>query len=179
MARLLFQDGSSTTDIDRIGGVLGALGIRLDRLPVGDDPTLTALLAEDVLDDDEKETVLKGLDHWFERLKARDGYASRDLIVLHPGVPNLDGLLAKFTPAHTHADDEVRYIVDGEGVFGFTLPDGAQVELTVHPEEFINVPAGTEHWFHLTDARRIKAVRYFIGTAGWVPEYTGTKIAFG
>ena len=29
----------------------------------------------------------------------------------------------------THADDEVRYIIEGEGIFGFVRPDGTQVEL--------------------------------------------------
>ena len=52
--------------------------------------------------------------------------AAIDLIVLHDAIPNLDQALAKFKPAHTHDDDEVRYIVDGEGVFGFTMPDGVQ-----------------------------------------------------
>ena len=55
-------------------------------------------------------------------------------------------------------------------------PDGTQVELTVQPQEYINVPAGTEHWFYLTPKRRVKAVRYFTNTEGWVPEYTGTPI---
>ncbi|MBE9016571.1 acireductone dioxygenase, partial [Chroococcidiopsidales cyanobacterium LEGE 13417] len=45
-------------------------------------------------------------------------------------------------------------------------------------EEYINVPAGTEHWFYLTTARRVKAVRYFIDTTGWVPQYTGKEIRF-
>jgi 1,2-dihydroxy-3-keto-5-methylthiopentene dioxygenase len=98
--------------------------------------------------------------------------------VLHPEVPNLDALLSKFNSCHYHADDEVRYIVAGEGIFGFVRPDGSQVELTVQPEEFINVPANSEHWFYLTPAKRIKAVRYFTTTEGWTPEYTSTEIKF-
>jgi 1,2-dihydroxy-3-keto-5-methylthiopentene dioxygenase len=43
----------------------------------------------------------------------------------------LNTLLSKFNRCHTHADDEVRYIIDGEGVFGFVRPDGSQVELTI------------------------------------------------
>jgi cupin superfamily acireductone dioxygenase involved in methionine salvage len=64
-------------------------------------------------------------------------------------------------------------------------PDGqtsqalkSQVELTIEPGEYINVPTGTEHWFVLTERRRIKAVRYFAGTDGWVPEYTGRELGF-
>ncbi|MDJ0566530.1 MAG: cupin domain-containing protein, partial [Microcystis sp. M49629_WE12] len=106
------------------------------------------------------------------------GYQARDLIVLHPEIPNLDTLLAKFERCHTHADDEVRYIIDGEGVFGFVFADGSQGELTIQPQEYINVPAHSEHWFHLTASKRVKAVRYFTSTAGWVPEYTETVIRF-
>jgi len=49
----------------------------------------------------------------------------------------------------------------------------------VHAGDYIHVPAGTEHWFVLTPARRIKAVRYFVTTEGWVPRYTDTAIRVG
>jgi 1,2-dihydroxy-3-keto-5-methylthiopentene dioxygenase len=88
-------------------------------------------------------------------------------------------MLAKFDKVHTHSDDEVRYIIDGEGIFGFVLPDGRQVELTVETGDYINVPADTEHWFHLTEKRRIKAVRYFTSAEGWVANYTGTPVRIG
>jgi 1,2-dihydroxy-3-keto-5-methylthiopentene dioxygenase len=176
MARLQLEDGKLCTDLKEITQELAPLHIQLNRWSVGDNPQLHQLLAKDSLDEDEKEQVLKALDGYFEQLKQTAGYESRDLIVLHPQTPNLDGLLTKFDKIHTHADDEVRYIVAGEAIFGFVRPDGSQVELTVQPEEYINVPAGTEHWFYLTSARRVKAVRYFAGTEGWVPEYTGTPI---
>jgi 1,2-dihydroxy-3-keto-5-methylthiopentene dioxygenase len=178
MAILKLEDGTLLTNLDEIAQELAPLGIQLNHWWVGDNYHVRSLLAKDKLDDDEKEQVLQGLDGYFEELKRNAGYQSRDLIVIHPGVPNLDAMLAKFDSVHTHADDEVRYIVDGEGIFGFVRPDASQVELTVQAEEYINVPAGTEHWFYLTPNRRIKAVRYFIGTDGWVPEYTGKEIRF-
>jgi 1,2-dihydroxy-3-keto-5-methylthiopentene dioxygenase len=175
MAILKLEDGTILTDINDIAQELTPLNIQLNSWSVGDHPDLHRWLEQDSLNEDEKEQVLKALDHYFEQLKQTAGYQSRDLIVLHPGVPNLDGLLTKFEQIHTHADDEVRYIIDGEAIFGFVHPDGSQVELTVQPEEYINVPGGTEHWFYLTPARRIKAVRYFISTEGWVPQYTGRE----
>ncbi|GAB1541174.1 cupin domain-containing protein [Scytonema sp. NUACC21] len=176
MAILKLEDGTRHTDLTNIAQELAPLNIQLDRWAVGDSQQLRQLLAQDSLSEDEKEQTLAFLDGYFEELKHTAGYQTRDLIVLHPGIPNLDGMLAKFDKIHTHAEDEVRYIIDGEGIFGFVRPDGSQVELTVHPEEYINVPAGTEHWFYLTPARRIKAVRYFTGTEGWTPQYTGTEI---
>ena len=176
MAILQLENGTVYRDLKDIAQQLASLNIQLNRWPVGDDPNLHHLLAKKSLNEDEKEKVLAALDGYFEQLKQTAGYQSRDLIVLHPEVPNLDALLEKFERIHTHPDDEVRYIIDGEGVFGFVLPDGSQVELTVEAEEYINVPVGTEHWFHLTEKRRIKAVRYFSGTEGWVPLYTGREI---
>jgi 1,2-dihydroxy-3-keto-5-methylthiopentene dioxygenase len=171
MAILQLENGQTLTDLDGIRQRLAALSIQLQRWPVGD--SALALLGQPSLQEPEKEQVLRSLDHYFDSL---EGYQSRDLIVLNSDTPNLDSLLEKFSRPHTHADDEVRYIVDGEGVFGFVCPDGTQMELTIQPEEYINVPAGTEHWFYLTPLRRIKAVRYFVDTSGWTPEYTTTAI---
>jgi 1,2-dihydroxy-3-keto-5-methylthiopentene dioxygenase len=176
MAILRLETGETLTDVGAIAAELAPLNIGLNAWSTGTE--VQSLLAKQTLTDDEKEQVLVGLDHYFERLKADLGYTSRDLIVLHPEVPNLEVLLAKFDKVHTHADDEVRYIVDGEGVFGFVRPDASQVELTVQAGEYINVPAGTEHWFYLTPSRRVKAVRYFAGTEGWTPDYTDTPIKF-
>ncbi|MBD2329228.1 cupin domain-containing protein [Alkalinema sp. FACHB-956] len=178
MARLRLENGQVLTELDRITEVLQPLDIQLHHWPIEDNPELKALLAQDSLNDTEKEAVLVTLDHYFQQLQQSDGYQNRDLVVLHPKVPNLNELLAKFDKIHTHADDEIRYIIDGEGIFGFVLPDESQVELTVYPEEYINVPAGTEHWFVLTETLQIKAIRYFTGTDGWVPEYTGRDVNF-
>lgn len=176
MAQLKLEDGRQLTDLEGIAAELASLSIRLDRWPVGEERELLALLSRPSLQDVEKERVLAGLDRYFLQLKESAGYQTRDLVVLHPDLPGLDGMLAKFDRCHTHDADEVRYIVDGEGVFGFVRPDGSQIELLVESTEYINVPAGTEHWFYLTPLRRIKAVRYFTNMDGWAPRYTGTPI---
>jgi 1,2-dihydroxy-3-keto-5-methylthiopentene dioxygenase len=178
VAILQLEDGTTYTQRDDIERELAPLNVHLNNWPVGDNPEIHRLLAKDALNDEEKEQVLQALDTYFEELKVSGGYQSRDLIVLHPEIPNLDALLSKFNSCHYHTDAEVRYIVAGEGVFGFVRPDGSQVELTVQPEEYINVPANTEHWFYLTPSKRIKAVRYFTTTEGWTPEYTTTAIKF-
>ena len=178
MAILRLEDGTTYTQLGDIARELASLNVQLNRWSVGDNPEVHRLLAKDALSDEEKEQVLEALDSYFEELKASAGYQSRDLIVLHPDVPNLDALLSKFDSCHYHTDAELRYIVAGEGIFGFVRPDGSQVELTVQPEEYINVPENTEHWFYLTPSRRIKAVRYFTTMEGWVPEYTGKEIRF-
>jgi 1,2-dihydroxy-3-keto-5-methylthiopentene dioxygenase len=176
MAILQLENGTTYTQLSDIVRELAPLNVHLNRWPIVDEPRLKTILAQDALSDAEKEYVLTALNMYFQQLQQNAGYQSRDMIVLHPGIPNLDTLLSKFDRCHTHADPEVRYIIAGEGVFGFVRPDGSQVELTVQSEDYINVPEGTEHWFRLTPSRWIKAVRYFTTTEGWVPEYTDTEI---
>jgi 1,2-dihydroxy-3-keto-5-methylthiopentene dioxygenase len=176
VAILQLENGQKLTDIADIREQLATLSIQLQHWPIDQNSPAASLLNQPGLTEEEKESVLQSLDHYFDKLRTESGYHSRDLIVLHPETPNLDGLLAKFKPPHTHAEDEVRYIVDGEGIFGFIAPDGRQMELTIQPEEYINVPAYTPHWFYLSPQRRVKAVRYFSGTEGWVPEYIDATI---
>ncbi|OZH56048.1 acireductone dioxygenase, partial [Hydrocoleum sp. CS-953] len=153
MAILKLEDGTIYTQINDISRELKPLNVKLNHWPVGENPETHNLLAKDVLSDDEKEQLLQSLDNYFEELKESAGYQSRDLVAIHPEIPNLDAMLSKFDKCHTHADDEVRYIVAGEGIFGFVRPDNSQVELTVQPQEYINVPANTEHWFYLTEKK--------------------------
>ncbi|MGB3754897.1 MAG: cupin domain-containing protein [Rivularia sp. (in: cyanobacteria)] len=176
MAILRLEDDTTYTEINDIQRELAPLNIQINCWEIGNDTKLKALLAQDMLSDGEKEYVLKGLDKYFQELATTAGYRERDLIVLHSSVPKLDAMLSKFDRTHTHADPEVRYIIAGEGIFGFVRPDGSQVELRVQPEDYINVPSGVEHWFYLTSSRQIKAVRYFTNTEGWVPDYTNTQI---
>jgi 1,2-dihydroxy-3-keto-5-methylthiopentene dioxygenase len=178
MAILQLENGTIYTQLEDIAKELDPLRVQLNYWTIGNESTTQNLLAQAILTEQEKGQVLKSLDYYFAQLKENMGYEARDLIVLHPDTPNLDSLLSKFNRCHIHADDEVRYIIDGEGIFGFVRPDGSQVELTIEAEEYINVPAETEHWFYLTDKKRIKAIRYFTTTEGWIPEYTDTTIRF-
>lgn len=176
MAILKKEDGTRITDLEAIRKELSPLQIELAHWPFERAEKIGKLLAADALNDEEKEELLKALDNRFEEQKAKYGYQTRDLVVLHQAVPNLEQMLAIFDKAHRHSDDEVRYIVDGSGIFGFVMPDGSQNMLTVEAGEYIRVPANTEHWFIMDEKRRIKAVRYFTSKEGWVANYTGTPI---
>lgn len=178
MAVLFWPDGASVHKSEEIASILDACGVSLDFWPVRANGRTEKLLGEDALEEEGKEAILLEQDLYFERLRAAHGYLARDLIVIFPGMTGLSGLLDRFLPIHYHEDDEVRYIVDGEGVFGFVLQEGSQVELLVEKGDFIRVPRLLEHWFRLTGKQKIKAVRYFTGTAGWVPVYTGTPSLF-
>lgn len=176
MAFLTRTDGTRISDLGEIRHLLEPLGVSLENWPLPGDPETSRLLSLPMLTVRQGETVLDAFIGRFTHLKNTLGYQSQDLITLFPDLPGLDGLLQKFVSCHTHSDDEIRYIIEGEGVFGFVLSDQDQVELTMTSGDYINVPAGTEHWFRLTASRRVKAIRYFSSREGWVPVYTGRPV---
>jgi 1,2-dihydroxy-3-keto-5-methylthiopentene dioxygenase len=106
-----------------------------------------------------------------DELTARRGYLTQDEVQLRPDQPNLDELLARFDPEHSHDDDEVRFVLDGEGVFDIRSNDDRWIRVVVEPGDLIVVPKGKHHRFELTALRRIHCVRLFKDPAGWVARY--------
>lgn len=178
MASMLFPDNSRTYDLARIQETLGRIGVTLRDWSVPDPPNIKALLDKAALDDIERTAMLEAIGHRLDELRQAHGYSTCDMVIMHEDTPGLAEILAKFEKIHYHTDDEVRYILSGKGYFGFVDGDGEQFMLEVTAGDYINVPAGTEHWFTLGDSARIKAVRYFTDTSGWTPVYTDRPCAF-
>ena len=106
-----------------------------------------------------------------DRLREQRGYVTQDVVELRSDTPNLDGILGKFKDEHLHRDDEVRFVVEGEGVFDIRGADERWLRVEVEPGDLIVVPALLYHRFFLTERRQIRCVRLFKDAAGWVPEY--------
>lgn len=106
-----------------------------------------------------------------EKLKRDRGYVQQDEIELRPDTPGLDTICAKFADEHLHDDDEVRFILSGEGIFDIRSRGDRFMRVVVEREDLIVVPALRQHRFQLTDARTIRAVRLFKDASGWVPRY--------
>jgi 1,2-dihydroxy-3-keto-5-methylthiopentene dioxygenase len=109
-----------------------------------------------------------------ERLKKEGGYVTADVIDVFPDTPNLDAMLAKFSSEHWHDEDEVRFIVEGRGLFHIHPPGAAVFAIEVEAGDLIRVPRGTHHWFDLCGDRRIRAIRLFQDVSGWTPHYTNS-----
>jgi 1,2-dihydroxy-3-keto-5-methylthiopentene dioxygenase len=88
-------------------------------------------------------------------------------------------MLDRFNQEHRHAEDEVRFIVTGRGIFYIHPEAAALFSIEIEEGDLINVPAGTKHWFDLCADRTIRAIRLFRERAGWTPLYTGDDIATG
>lgn len=124
------------------------------------------------LTDAEKQAVLAAFEPRLAQLRKERGYQTADVVTLYPDTPNLDVMLAKFDKKHLHTDDEVRFIVQGRGVFTL-FPAGSDdvIDAELCPGDFITVPANYHHLFTLTGERQVTAIRLFTDPAGWVAKY--------
>jgi 1,2-dihydroxy-3-keto-5-methylthiopentene dioxygenase len=111
-----------------------------------------------------------------DRLKSECGYQSVDVLRCLPDNPKRQELRLKFLDEHTHDEDEVRFFVEGAGVF--YLRAAGKVHMTLCERgDLISVPAGTRHWFDMGPAPHFTAIRLFTTPAGWVAKFTGERIA--
>jgi 1,2-dihydroxy-3-keto-5-methylthiopentene dioxygenase len=106
-----------------------------------------------------------------DELTKRRGYITQDEVALRPDTPNLDTVLKKFDPEHHHDDDEVRFVLEGEGVFDIRSNDDKWMRVIVEQGDLIVVPKGKHHRFELTDKKTIHCVRLFKDPAGWTAIY--------
>ena len=173
MSRLtIYPDNSAahplldTTDGDQIAAALRPIQVRFERWSASRElPTQ--------VDD---AAVMEAYRGDIERLKAECGYQSVDVLRCLPDNPKRDELRRKFLDEHTHDDDEVRFFVEGAGVF--YLRAAGKVHMTLCERgDLISVPAGTRHWFDMGPAPHFTAIRLFTTPAGWVAKFTGEPIA--
>lgn len=106
-----------------------------------------------------------------DALKRERGYVQQDEVALGPSTPNLDAICAKFVDEHFHDDDEVRFVLEGEGIFDIRSRDDRWMRVVVERGDLIVVPANRHHRFLLTESKHIRCVRLFKDASGWVPHY--------
>jgi 1,2-dihydroxy-3-keto-5-methylthiopentene dioxygenase len=168
MATIRIPDRNQTLPTrESVRSFLAPYGIQYDQWPV----------AGRIGDHATSEEILRAYDPEIQALKARGGYITADVIDVTPDVPNLQAMLDRFNKEHTHAEDEVRFIVKGRGIFFIHPEKKAVFSIEVEEGDLINVPAGTKHWFDLCKDRTIRAIRLFREKAGWTPSYTENPIA--
>ena len=156
------DDPSVATLATEDGGVitskLSEIGVRFERWPTrvcGDD-LLVAYAPE------------------IAALKAEGGYQTVDVVSVTPDHPDRALMRTKFLSEHTHAEDEVRFFVAGEGLF--TLHHNGRVfDVLCTEGDLMSVPAGMKHWFDMGAAPHFTAIRLFVNPDGWVAAFTDRK----
>lgn len=125
---------------------------------------------------DSQEAILAAYDTDIKRLVEENGFETVDVISIDSSNPNKDALRQKFLSEHTHSEDEVRFFVDGSGLFYLHI--GEQVfGVLCEKGDLLSVPAGTTHWFDLGANPTLAAIRFFNNPEGWVAQFTGSPIA--
>lgn len=125
---------------------------------------------------DSQEAILAAYRPDVERIVAANGFVTVDVISVDRNNPNKDALRQKFLSEHIHTEDEVRFFVDGCGLF--YLHVGKKVYgVLCEKGDYLSVPANTTHWFDLGPEPQLAAIRFFNNPEGWVAHYSGDPIA--
>lgn len=160
------QQAESYTDYAAISTLLKSQGVRFERWEAN------APLTDDAAQDE----VIAAYRADIDRLMEENGFQSVDVVSLMPDHPDKEMFRNKFLDEHTHSEYEVRFFVDGQGLFYLHLGDKVYTVLC-EKGDLISVPAGTTHWFDMGPNPRFKAIRLFTNPDGWVANFTGNDIA--
>lgn len=165
LARAPQQVQSQTRDAATIARTLQHAGVRFERWG------LRALPA-----DADAASILATYQADIDRLKAAGGYTMVDAVRVTPTHPEREAMRQKFIAEHTHADDEVRFFVEGAGAFYLHLGEEV-LQVLCEAGDLICVPAGTRHWFDMGPQPNFTAIRLFVSPDGWVGQFTGDPLS--
>lgn len=160
------QQGTTFRDFNQIAEQLKTLDVQFERWQT--ESVFTA--------DADAQAVLDAYQSPIDRLKQQYGFQFVDVISLQADHPNKDQLRQKFLAEHTHSDFEVRFFVEGRGLFYLHVADTVYAVLC-EQGDLISVPANTTHWFDMGENPDFKCIRLFTTEDGWVAEFTGDPIA--
>lgn len=155
-----------TEDYATIASELNAVGVHFERWEASRDVKAT----------DAEADVITAYQKEIHRLFQENGYQTVDVLGVKPDHPEKASLRKKFLSEHTHSEDEVRFFVDGQGLFSLHIRDKVY-EVLCEKGDLISVPAKTTHWFDMGPNPDFVCIRLFNNPEGWVANYTGTDIA--
>ncbi|QUT16489.1 1,2-dihydroxy-3-keto-5-methylthiopentene dioxygenase [Rahnella inusitata] len=153
-------------DGDAIATELNKIDVRFERWQAD----------RDLGENPQPQDVIAAYQHEIDKLVAEKGYQSWDVISMRPDNEQREVLRTKFLSEHTHGEDEVRFFVEGAGLFCLHL-NGKIYQILCEKNDLISVPANTRHWFDMGGSPSFTAIRVFDNQEGWVAHFTGDKIA--
>lgn len=160
------QPSFNSIDPVEIAATLAEKGIGFERWPAPVNLSSNA----------EAEEILRAYGPEIARVQASGNYQTIDAIRMQPTHPDRVALRQKFLAEHTHAENEVRFFVEGRGLFCLHINDEV-LQVLCERNDWISVPAGTKHWFDMGANPEFCAIRFFNNPDGWVAEFSGDQIA--
>jgi len=153
-------------DFAGIAETVATAGVGLERWAAAEDLTGAA----------DDAAILAAYSAEISALKARGGYQAVDVVRLTPDHPARAEMRARFLAEHVHDDDEVRFFVEGSGLF-YIRHGGRVLALECTAGDLVVLPAGTRHWFDTGAEPLFAALRLFSRPEGWAARFTGDAIA--
>lgn len=160
------QQGKLYTDFADIHQQLAAINVQIERW------TANTPLAVDA----DQAGVIAAYAGSVERLQQQYGFQSVDVVKLTADHPDKTAFRQKFLSEHTHDDFEVRFFVEGRGLF-YLHVDGQVFAILCEQGDLISVPGNTTHWFDMGENPQFTCIRLFTKPDGWVADFTGSDIA--
>ncbi|CAD7702401.1 unnamed protein product [Ostreobium quekettii] len=106
----------------------------------------------------------------FKAVKEARGYNYQDLVNCSPDtMPGFDEKIKMFYEEHIHADEEIRFVLDGSGYFDVRDLEDKWIRIECTKGTMIVLPEGMYHRFTLDTKNYIKALRLFVGEPVWTP----------
>lgn len=124
----------------------------------------------------DQDEVLSAFKDSIDKLNTQYGFQSTDVVALKPDNPKREEFRSMFLAEHIHRDFEIRFFVEGRGLFYLHIDRKVYLVLC-EKGDLISVSANTTHWFDMGKAPNFKAIRLFTTDEGWVAEFTGDDIA--
>jgi 1,2-dihydroxy-3-keto-5-methylthiopentene dioxygenase len=159
-------NGQHFRDFGEIAAQLNTIGVQFERWTADRDLGAEA----------DQQTILEAYQNSIDKLMRQYGFRSVDVISLTENHPDKAALRQKFLAEHTHDDFEVRFFVEGRGLFYLHVANKVYAVLC-EQGDLISVPANTRHWFDMGESPYLKCIRLFTTPDGWQAKFTGSDIA--
>ena len=156
----------STSNAVQISAELKTRGIKFQRWP-----------SKPELEQEAKqERILEAYASLIASVQEHEGYQTVDVMRVGSDQPNTSSLRQTFLQEHQHQEDEVRFFVEGCGLFSLHINDEV-IQVICEANDWIAIPAGTRHWFDMGANPNYCVIRFFKNSRGWVASFTDDPIA--